>query len=685
LGRSPSCRRLIRFLSGSACLDLPAWICLSASVCLDLSFWICLSGSVCLDLCVWISLPGLVCLGLPVCLDQSRWIGGSPALRSVCPHPSVWICLSRSVRGLSALSAAHPLSVRGLFALSAAHPLSVCIYLSGPVWMDAACLHLAARVRLLKAQGRDRWGESTAMSSEVLRRLDAVAQLLHEPASPEKHRADSEAQSKALVDMLAQTKVQGSMAVEAAMKIAAVGWATAAHKQAVTDALAGAVSGKKGQPLQNFEKCMLFFTHSKWQRLLDPNVSYDEKLEIIVDMMGLLGLRHPTEPSVAMMASLAIICVEGVAKAKSLTPGFVNDLYWHLKGVIKKKWSRAPSIDYVQELVSPQTYKEEHPEMYNAAFSVEPPLDPPIRSTDVLAVMATIDMRDRKKAKTARGQEQAQGLGSMPAQMQLQGPQAMQQMMQPMMQQFLMPMLMQGLASAMQGAHGDQRSPLCNISFPTGKGRHLQGAAAAASQLAVQDAVGLKTVGLSGDVASVDSEGRSPMEVEDDVAAVDSAARSPVEVAASAAEMPPPPVAKAQAAPRTSVEDASTSILQAMSSQKADREQKRKKTAAGAAATADTKPPGKLKSKPAATDDKKPSGKLKSKPAAKEPCLSEPVLKPPSISHEKSRSQVLYRSGRPGPGQNVTMKYSNATEYNANMKKAKAMVAAETRKRKGGE
>ena len=32
----------------------------------------------------------------------------------------------------------------------------------------------------------------------------------------------------------------------------------------------------------------------------------------------------------------------------------MNDIYWHMKGMIKKNWSKAPAIDYIQVLDGPQ-------------------------------------------------------------------------------------------------------------------------------------------------------------------------------------------------------------------------------------------------------------------------------------------------------------------------------------------
>lgn len=55
--------------------------------------------------------------------------------------------------------------------------------------------------------------------------------------------------------------------------------------------------------------------------------------------------------------------------------------------------------------------------------------------------------------------------------------------------------------------------------------------------------------------------------------------------------------------------------------------------------------------------------------------------KKPSWSNEKSRSQIMFRTGRCGPGQTAALKYSDKKTEAAAIKKARDMVAAELARR----
>ena len=78
----------------------------------------------------------------------------------------------------------------------------------------------------------------------------------------------------------------------------------------------------------------------------------------------------------------------------------------------------------------------------------------------------------------------------------------------------------------------------------------------------------------------------------------------------------------------------------------------------------------------------------KAKPCKKEPEVKQTkkeqceVVKPPSFGVERSRSQVVCRTGRKGPGQTMTITFASAGGETAAVNKAKKWLAAERKKRK---
>ena len=69
------------------------------------------------------------------------------------------------------------------------------------------------------------------------------------------------------------------------------------------------------------------------------------------------------------------------------------------------------------------------------------------------------------------------------------------------------------------------------------------------------------------------------------------------------------------------------------------------------------------------------------KEVVKKEAADDTAAKRPSLCNERSRSQVLFRIGKKGPGETTKLKYSSKAEEARMLKKAKTMVDAECRKR----
>lgn len=132
--------------------------------------------------------------------------------------------------------------------------------------------------------------------------------------------------------------------------------------------------------------------------------------------------------------------------------------------------------------------------------------------------------------------------------------------------------------------------------------------------------------------------------------------------ASDEAKVSPPPAKKT----KQSVEDAAAKILRCMTCKSSSKEAMKRPAAA----------PTKL---PAAGDPKQKALKQKAIPAKTAAKSSDGA--PPSYSAERSRSQVLYRSGLKGSGQSKVFKYSDDASMKKAIKEAEKMVAAECARR----
>ena len=124
-------------------------------------------------------------------------------------------------------------------------------------------------------------------------------------------------------------------------------------------------------------------------------------------------------------------------------------------------------------------------------------------------------------------------------------------------------------------------------------------------------------------------------------------------------EMSPPPVTPPpKKKPKQTVEEAAAKILTCMAT-KADVKVSMKRLAAAISPTPTPKP----------------------KPAKKLAEVSVGGARP-SVSIEKSRSQVLYRSGLKGPGQSKVFKYTDAASKAKALREAKNMAEVESKRRR---
>ena len=454
-----------------------------------------------------------------------------------------------------------------------------------------------------------------------MQRLRGIQTLL-ETAAAEDRIAISKNQFDVVHHMMQGMSVSADRVGEVAAAISSVPWATASEATVLLQAVGSMVSGRTARTaLQDFELVCSFLSEPMWDMLLGSN-DFFAKADGLIEHFSRLGLRNPTERSVANLTSLLLFACEQ-HRAKSLSPQHVRDTFLHFKGMLKKKLSKLPSA--VAKLgPSPIDFRANHPDVYDAVFNRFPPVEPRIDPVAVYTLGASVKMRDRSS-----GASSSLSMSSAV-------PNDMQLMFQHMM------------TSTMRSMMGGMRQndvPLTFFKPPRGMKVLTAGETAGHSPMTPHHdavAVAKSHSPAAGHDHPQNSSGTSSPAMPP---ASPLAASTPSIVTAPAAPTPTSPVVK------KSVDEAAAAILAAMGKKKKAGEKDILKRPAAAMVG------GSL------DDDGHDSGR------------------PPIFSIEASRSQVLFRTGLTGKNQSKVFKYTNAASKAKAIAEAQKMVKAEKLRR----
>ncbi len=166
-----------------------------------------------------------------------------------------------------------------------------------------------------------------------------------------------------------------------AAAISSVPWATASEAAVLLQAVGSMLSWRKARKaLQDFELVCSFLSEPMLDMLLGSS-DFFAKADGLIEHFSRLGLRSPTERSVANLTSLLLFACEQ-SGAKSLSPQHVRDTFLHFKGMLKKELSRLPTA--VAKLgTSPNDFRANNPGVYDAVFNRFPPVEPKIDPVSV--------------------------------------------------------------------------------------------------------------------------------------------------------------------------------------------------------------------------------------------------------------------------------------------------------------
>ncbi len=463
------------------------------------------------------------------------------------------------------------------------------------------------------------------MADALRMRLEAAEGLLREVRGSAAHARVSRAQSDLVMNLLSSTTLVADDLGSTAELIGRCSWASPQEKQGLLAALGHAVQVVRvatRAKQQNFELLGCYLLVSQWELLLNADVEYNVKLRALADHALQLGLRNPSETSVARITALLMLCVEGSARARCLAPAYLRDVFLHVKGMLKPRTAPAP-LEAVPELMADVAeFQAKHPRTFAAVFAAGGPATCKLQYSEILAVSQGIQMRDRKGASSS-GTSANSSLQGNP----------LQHAMKDAIAQLVQNMLAGGSMQVGNGA---------TIQLTGGTPRRLRPALEAAANFC----------NGPGDAIEHEPPREALPQRPTLQPAIPSHPQGAPQLGSQADVLPSKgePEASEGAPPKRAkktVEDATASILLAMG----------KKSEAKAA------------------------GKLLKKPAAATQASDTFSQKPPCFSVEHSRSQVLYRTGLAGAGQSKTIRFHDEASMEKAISQAKKMVAEESRKR----
>ena len=485
---------------------------------------------------------------------------------------------------------------------------------------------------------------------EVEARITAAGRLLaglHGQAASEA----SASQATAIEEQLQSVSVPIVKLVALTDLVSGVKWANQDDKQRVLSALTqrSQAPGRAARvKQQNFEALGYYFVAREWRSLMDTQLDFMTKAKLVLDRAISLGLRNPTENTMAFTTAILLVCTEGVEKAKTLSPGYARDCYVHLKAMLKQR-SKGAAMEVVMELPSSiAEFEGKFPRTYAAVFSEAPPIDCQVPYSDINAVKQSIVMRDRER---------------------LSGSTTLQ-------------------SSNIRAGHGDPGNVVQMLASLIAAQTNMEG-----NRMRLNNGANLQLLG-----------GRAPAHLRNALAAADGFAHSsshPLDANATLqmlpapappnlgeSSLPPAPAppqlgesslptagqaeptmqlalddishnpAKPDPVKRQSVENATKAILEAMEKKSDEKKTEKKVMKRPASASVDVETPAPKSSKGSASP-----------------------VKAPTFSNERSRSQIMFRTGLPGPGQNTAIYYDSPASEKVAIAKAKKLVLAEKLKR----
>ena len=410
--------------------------------------------------------------------------------------------------------------------------------------------------------------------------------------------------------------------------------------------------GRKG--LQDYSAFVNFFTEDVWADIMSDSCSASHKMIRILEHLVKLGLTNPSEPTMQCITAMFLLTseksgVENMQPAMRLTT--LQALKDKLRHLATTTGARGPHVAKLP--IVPGDFKNEFPFWWEHAFGDSSPTISKIGIPELMDCMKLIPMR--RSRSDAKQITQVLTNSYMPAPQQMhQFAAGMVQQMQQMqeMQKITFQMIASGNTGGLDSNH--------NFAFSS----------PSSSPHALMDKPPSKVIQrLSSRLSLLDVPPVSP-----DAAAHEEPERAPP---AEKRKAEVEPIPEEPANKKKSVLEAIEAVKSSMEARSLVKAAAKEK--AGKEPDAAT-PIGKAKSAKKEAKEEKASDRAKQTPTPKKGKVETVLAANPTWGWERTRSQIVCRTGLKGTGQTHTIKYHNKNDAKKAEKEADAWLVVQRKK-----
>ena len=533
--------------------------------------------------------------------------------------------------------------------------------------------------------------------ADLIKYLKATQSFIASVPSGPLQEAAYAKQHHAILRLVGQTRLSIEVATEANELLAQIfaGRAELPALQAQVCSSCGAASpsessvGRKG--LQDYCNISAYLTEKLWSTLASSGA---DSLEAFLVHCIALGLSAPSEPTMQFLTVLYCIMHYGMERIHSMTLQsrleIVKGVKQHFRRIYVRSQQAIAGMVHVLKLpASLVEFRTQYPQWYAQAFPVDEPVQSRIAQAELLQAVAMFPMRITRSVESKVGPLLSQQVMPQVPQMQQSGQQRLQMnFLQDGAQQFAVTMMQQ--MQQMQQTQQATLQVLTQLTRMQSRGCFEIGEDSlpkleAENPNVLKPAQNKLQLGISELMGSSGSQLRVATPQQKTLALPGPAAQPPERPEASkvpaqddkpeeadrenSASSKPPVAKRTKLSEPKSVDDAMQSMIDAMSS----KESAKKASKVAEKASKAPKSMAKKKAPAAAKAKSKPCSKRIAGPGSEKV----PV---PFWCWERSRSQIMTRTGLKGSGQSKAIKYSKGGEAEAE-KQANKWLAAERKKR----
>jgi hypothetical protein len=234
--------------------------------------------------------------------------------------------------------------------------------------------------------------------AQVLEQLPAIRKLLESVAKSKCFEQVCAGQRLTIETMLMAEKcITAELASQLLHELQKMLWSP--HDlEVLTDAVArkvsasSSVSQSPSSKLQNFESLHLYFGLEQWDALRS-SMSADQKMDLIVSHAVTLGLRFPMEPTVQKIVGLYCMMSNGYNQAMSLAGSMKLEFVKFAKKRVKALGISPPTSLVLKLPVDTRDFQRAYPSLYQTVFIDGPPVACPLDLGKLKAVQSSIPMR----------------------------------------------------------------------------------------------------------------------------------------------------------------------------------------------------------------------------------------------------------------------------------------------------